>query len=248
MPEMRRFFVEPGTVQGRQVSLGQELVHRLARVLRMRPGEQFVLFDGSGREWVMELKDVSRRSALATVVGHAEPPPEPQVSVVLYMCLIKEPRFELVLEKATELGVGAIVPVVAKRSVVRPWKEGGAKQERWWRLVVEATEQCGRARPPDLLAPIPFAQAVRQARGLRLLPWEREAQQGLREALRRWEVDRRQVSVLIGPEGGLEVEEVEMAQEAGFQVVSMGRRILRAETAALAALAVIMYETGELGP
>jgi len=244
---MRRFYVEPGTVRGRQVNLDQELVHRLGRVLRMRPGEQFVLFDGSGREWVVELRDISRRAAVATVVGQAEPPPEPRVALTLYMCLIKEPRFELVLEKATELGVEAIVPVVAKRSVVRPWKEGGAKQERWRRLVIEATEQCGRARPPDLLHPVSFEEAVRSAQGFCLLPWEGEGLRGLREALAEGR-GQQQVSLLVGPEGGLELEEVELAREAGFRVVSLGRRILRAETAALVAVTAVMYELGDLEP
>ncbi len=245
---MRRFYVEPGTVRGRQISLGQELVHRLSRVLRMRPGEQFVIFDGSGREWVVELREMSRREAVAAIVGQAEPPPAPEVSLTLYMGLIKEPRFELVLEKATELGVEAIVPVVTKRSVVRPWKEGGAKQERWRRLIIEATEQCRRARPPALLPPVPLEKAVREAQGLRLLPWEGEGQRGLREALREEGEGQRQVSLLVGPEGGLELEEVELARKAGFRVVSLGRRILRAETAALAAVAAVMYELGELGP
>ena len=161
--------------------------------------------------------------------------------------LTKEPRFAVLLEKATELGVAEIVPVVTRRSVVRPWKEG-AKQERWRRIVIEATEQCERARPPRLHTPLPLPQALRLADGLRVVPWEEEQSLGLRQLLRGLTEAPRQVSVLVGPEGGLEPQEVEMARGAGFAVVTLGPRILRAETAAIVACALVMHELGELGP
>ncbi|GBD12332.1 Ribosomal RNA small subunit methyltransferase E [bacterium HR24] len=244
---MRRFYVEPGTVRGRQVTLGPEAAHRLARVLRLRPGEHVVLFDGSGQEWEVELKSIGPRGVAATVVQDLPSPPEPRVRLSLLACLLKEPRFELVLEKAAELGVAEVVPVVGRRSVVRPWKEG-AKQERWRRIVIEAAEQCGRARPPELHTPLPMAQALRRAQGLRIVPWEEERSQGMRQLLRSLAAPPDQVSLLVGPEGGLDPQEVEAAREAGFQVVSLGERILRAETAALVACALVMYELGELGP
>jgi len=197
---------------------------------------------------VVELKEIGRRSAMAVVVGEVEPPPEPKVSLSLFVSLIKEPRLEIVLEKATELGVTEIVPVVAKRSVVRPWKEGGAKQERWHRLIIEATEQCGRARPPLLRPPISLPEAVRQAQGLRILPWEGEHNQGLKPLLESAKGKENQISLLIGPEGGLEAEEVALARQQGFHIVSLGGRVLRTETAALAAITAVLYELGELGP
>lgn len=244
---MRRFYVEPGTVRGRQVTLGPEAAHRLSRVLRLRSGEHVVLFDGSGQEWEVELKSIGPRGVTATVVQDLPPPPEPRVHVSLLACLLKEPRFELVLEKATELGVAEVVPVVGRRSVVRPWKEG-AKQERWRRIVIEASEQCGRARPPELHTPMPLPQALRLAQGLRIVPWEEERSQGLRQLLRSLASPPDHISVLVGPEGGLDPEEVDLAREAGFHVVSLGQRILRAETAALTACALVMYELGELEP
>jgi len=244
---MRRFYVEPGTVRGRQVSLGPEAAHRLARVLRLRSGEHLVLFDGSGQEWAVELKSVGAKGLTAVVVQEVPAPPEPRVHLTLLACLLKEPRFELLLEKATELGVAEIVPVVARRSVVRPWKEG-AKQERWRRIVIEATEQCERARPPELHPPVPLPQALRRAEGLRIVPWEEERSQGLGQLLRGLREPPRQVSLLVGPEGGLEPQEVEMARQCGFAVVTLGPRILRAETAALVACALVMHELGELGP
>jgi 16S rRNA (uracil1498-N3)-methyltransferase len=244
---MRRFYVEPGTVQGRQVSLGPEAAHRLARVLRLRSGQHLVLFDGSGREWEVELKALGPRGITATVVQELPSPPEPQVHLALLACLIKEPRFELLLEKATELGVAEVLPVVGRRSVVRPWKEG-AKQERWRRIVIEATEQCGRARPPELHTPMPLPQALRRAQGLGIVPWEEERSQGLRQLLQGLEQRPLRVSLLVGPEGGLDPQEVELARAAGFVPVTLGRRVLRAETAALVACAVLMHELGELGP
>ncbi len=245
--DVRRFYVEPGTVRGRQVALAPEAAHRLGRVLRLRSGQHLVLFDGSGREWEVELKSVGPKGLTAVVVQEVAPPPEPQVHLTLLAGLTKEPRFEVLLEKATELGVAEIVPVVARRSVVRPWKEG-AKQERWRRIVIEATEQCERARPPRLRTPLPLPQALRLAGGLRVVPWEEERSLGLRQLLRGLTEAPRQVSVLVGPEGGLEPQEVEMARGAGFAVVTLGPRILRAETAAIVACALVMHELGELGP
>jgi 16S rRNA (uracil1498-N3)-methyltransferase len=245
---MRRFYVDAGTVQGRRATLGPELAWRLSRVLRLRPGEKLLLFDGSGKEWEVELVSISPKAVTATVLADHPSPPEPAVRLRLFAGLVKEPRFELVLEKATELGVAEIVPVVTRRSVVRPWKEGSAKQERWRRIVIEATEQCGRARPPELSSPVPLPEAVRLASGLRLLPWEGERERGIQEPLSRARGSVAEVSLLVGPEGGLEADEVELARQAGFQVVSLGRRVLRAETAALVAAALVLYELGEFSP
>src|SRR3989337_923013 len=169
---MRRFFVPPGAIEGMEVSLPPDLARRLATVLRLKRGDRVLLADGRGRDYEVELMAVSARSAQAAVVGDRASPPEPELG--LYQSLVRPQRFELVLEKGTELGVSRFVPLVSGRAQVKtpgPSGEGGSQRaERWRRIVTEAAEQCGRGRVPAIDPPAAFAEAVRTAPGLRLPP------------------------------------------------------------------------------
>ncbi len=249
---MRRFCVPPDTLSGGEVRLEGSLARRLARVLRLRPGDEVVLFDGSGQEYVVRLLEVTPARTRGDVTEVRPGRPEPAVEVGLYQSVVKGERFEWVLEKGTELGVKRFVPLVSGRAVVQPRSEGGARAERWRRIVVEAAEQCGRSLVPEVLAPQRLEAALSSAAGLRILPYEGEGALGLRSLLRgqvRGGLGEggAAVSLFIGPEGGFEAEEVERAREAGVQVVSLGRRILRSETAGIVAAAAVLYELGELG-
>ena len=249
---MRRFFVPPGTVAGREVVLPPELARRLAKVLRLQRGDRVVLADGSGRDYEVELKEVSARAASAFVVGERPSPLEPSVELVLYQSLVRPQRFELVLEKGTEIGVSRFVPLLSGRAQVRT-AAGSQRAQRWRRIVTEAAEQCGRGRVPAVDPPAPFEEAVRSATprrtgpGLRLIPWEGERSQGLRSYLRALEERPASVSLIIGPEGGFAEEEVELARGAGCVPVSLGPRILRSETAGIVTAALVMHELGEMG-
>lgn len=248
---MRRFYVPPGTVAGDQVRLEGPLARRLARVLRLRPGDVVVLFDGSGREHLVRLSELSEAAACGRVVESRPGLAEPAVEVILYQSPVKGERFEWVLEKGTELGVARFVPLVLERAVVRP-SPRGARAARWERIVIEAAEQCGRAILPEVSPPQTLAEALASAPGLRILPYEGEGGLGLRGVLREKAREpaaggRRIVSLLIGPEGGFEAEEVRLAREVGVHVVSLGARILRSETAGIVAAAAVLYEFGGLG-
>ncbi len=172
---------------------------------------------------------------------------------MLYQSLIRPQRFELVLEKGTELGVSRFVPLVSSRAQVRttgPAGEGGTQRAaRWRRIVTEAAEQSGRGRVPAIDPPSLFEDAVSASGGpgLRLLPWEGERSQGLRSYLRALEDRPAAVSVFIGPEGGFAEDEVRLAREAGCVTISLGPRILRSETAGIVAAALVMHELGEMG-
>jgi 16S rRNA (uracil1498-N3)-methyltransferase len=179
------------------------------------------------------------------VLASREPPGEPDVRLVLYQALIKGQRFDWVLEKGTEVGVSSFVPVVSSRSVVRPAEASASRLERWQRIVTEAAEQSGRSRLPQVSPPVTFADALASAPGLRLLPWEGEHDITLREALTA-EGPPEAVSLFIGPEGGFPTEEVEMARQQGVRTVSLGPRILRAETAGIVAAALVLHELGEM--
>ncbi|MFQ6019940.1 MAG: RsmE family RNA methyltransferase [Dehalococcoidia bacterium] len=243
---MPRFFLPPEAIHGREAVLPPTLARRLYRVLRLHPGERLLLVDGSGKEYEAELTSLSAAGGTAVVTAEREAANEPGLRLVLYPSLIKANRFDLVLEKGTELGVTAFAPVVCQRSVARP-DDPAAKAERWRRLVLEAAEQCGRARSPDVSPPLPFAQAMGSAPGLKLLPWEGESALGMRSFLQGLEGPVDTVSLFLGPEGGFTAAEVELARRQGAAVVSLGRRILRAETAAIVAAAIVLHELGEMG-
>jgi 16S rRNA (uracil1498-N3)-methyltransferase len=169
------------------------------------------------------------------------PPREPGVQLVLYQSLIRANRFDWVLEKATEIGVARFVPVIATR-VQLQLEEGAARADRWRRLIIEAAEQCGRGKLPAIDPPVSFEEAVRGAPGLKLMPWEDEREARLGEYLRSLDERPRAVSVFIGPEGGYEPSEVELARESGAVLVTLGYQVMRAETAAIVACGIILHE------
>jgi len=238
--------VPPGAIEGVEVSLPPDLARRLATVLRLKRGDRVLLADGRGRDYEVEITALTPRSGSAAVVVERPSPPEPRVDVVLYQSLVRPQRFELILEKGTELGVARFVPLLSGRAQVKT-ESGSQRADRWRRIVTEAAEQCGRGRVPAVDPPLAFAQAVRTAPGLRLLPWEEERSLGLRSCLRAARPKPAAVSVFIGPEGGFSDEEAALAREAGCVAVSLGPRILRSETAGIVAAALVMHELGELG-
>jgi 16S rRNA (uracil1498-N3)-methyltransferase len=247
-----RFFVPRDAFSGDEVRLEGDLARRLSRVLRLEAGAAVVLLDGSGLEYETRLDVVGPHGVTGTVVGRRPGRPEPRVRLVLYQSLVKGERFDWVLEKGTELGVAAFVPLLSRRNVVRAASKRPARSERWRRVVREAAEQSGRCVLPEVLPAEGLEEALSEAADLRLLPWEEEKAAGLAAALRRARpaleaVERPTVAVLIGPEGGFAAEEVAVARAAGAQVVSLGRRILRSETAGIVAAAAVLYELGELG-
>jgi 16S rRNA (uracil1498-N3)-methyltransferase len=248
--ELRRFFVPRGSVRARNVTLGPEMAHRLGRVLRLKRGDHIVLSEGGPRDFEAQITGVSGQALTAVVVAERDAPAEPAVAVTLYQSLIRQNRFDLVLEKGTELGVSRFVPITTARSQPHGDINGeasAAKAERWARLVLEAAEQCGRGRLAEVAATQTFEEAVRGARGLKLVPYESHRGLGLTAYLRG--LDRRpaEVSLFIGPEGGFESTEIELAQAEGAVVVTMGRRVLRSETAGIVASALVLEALGEMG-
>ena len=243
---MHRFFVPPECIAGHRATLRDAVAHQMVRVLRRRPGAQVVLLDGSGREYVTRLLSLGREAVEGEVTQVRQGCGEPRVRLTLAQGLLKGERFEWVLQKGTEVGVAAFVPLVTRRVVPRDAARlETTRYPRWRRILQEAAEQAGRARVPELLPPRSLAEALRAARGVALLPWEGERSTGLRQALAGG--GEGGVALLVGPEGGFEEEEVRLAREAGARVVTLGRRTLRAETAGVVAAALVLYELGEMG-
>ncbi len=245
---MHHFFVSRQDINDDRIVLRGATAHQIRDVLRMRPGDEVMLFDNTGWGYRVQLGAVEREAVHARVLDKSPWKTEAQTRVTLYQGLLKAGKFEWVLQKGTELGVAEFVPVLAARSIVGSMDDiGDAKIHRWERIILEAAEQSGRAALPTLARPISFKQACEAAhqRGLALIPWEEERSFRLRQALQ--DHASKHVSLMIGPEGGFAQEEVDIARAAGVIPVTLGPRILRAETAGLAAAAAVLYETGDFG-
>lgn len=269
---MHRFFVAPELIQQRDavVTLPKELARQLRDVLHLQVGEQVVLLDNSGAEILATIASVSKSAVDVRLTERRAGKNESPVRIILCQGLLKSARFEWVLEKGTELGVAIFSPILCRRSMAGLEDAGTSKMQRWQRIITEAAEQSGRARLPALLPIRPLIHALNDIPpgALALMPWEEERALMLRDALRnpvhskggggedegrgplrspsgqQLSARHNQTTVVlfIGPEGGLTAEEVNQAQQHSALVVSLGARILRAETAALAAVASVMYE------
>jgi 16S rRNA (uracil1498-N3)-methyltransferase len=256
---MHRFFVDPDLLKGMEhVTLPEKLAHQVRDVLHLGVGEQLTLLDNSGGEVLAEVAKSGRGGVEVRLLERHAGRPESPVRVILCQGLLKSARFEWILEKGTELGVSTFAPILCRRSMAGLEDAGPAKIQRWQRIIQEAAEQCGRSRLPALAPIRPLMHALNDIPpgALALIPWEEEHATSLREALTAFAepgdpsagqpASPLTVILFIGPEGGLMAEEVKLAQRHGVRPVSLGPRILRAETAALAAVASVMYQLEQL--
>lgn len=246
---VRRLYVPGERLVGMTVTLERELAHYLREVLRLGPGDALQVFDGAGR--VREARVAkSAPGAVVLVLGEAREAAPPLADVALVQGIGKGEKMDWVVQKATELGAARILPAACERSVVRlDARRAADRAARWRRIALEAARQCGRADVPAVEEILPFAEAVAAlaARdGLKLCCDEAERRRGLREVLAAAGGARR-FAVAVGPEGGLSRAEVEAAARAGFAPVTLGPRVLRTETAALAVLAIVQHVAGDLG-
>jgi 16S rRNA (uracil1498-N3)-methyltransferase len=243
---MRRFAITPDAIANGRVTFDAAQSRHLARALRLRPGDTIVASDGSGRDYTVRLDAVGAR-ATGTVIGEATGAAESPLAITLVQGLPKSDKMEAIVRAATELGVAAVQPALTARTVVRLGATAGAERAaRWQRVAREAAKQCGRRIVPAVAAPASLDVCLGLARDsdLSLCLWEGVAPP-LAAAL--GPGPPRRAAVLIGPEGGLDVEEVEAARQAGWQVVSLGSRVLRTETAGPAVIAILQSRFGDLG-
>jgi len=245
----RRFFIE-----GEPLEPGERLVtgkraHHMTRVLRLGVGEPVVLFDGRGSEFHAEILEVGRRLIRFKVSAGKRVDRESPLELMLALGLPRPTIMDLIVQKVTELGVNEIVPLRTERA--QRWLAGDkdlTRIKRWGRIAQEAARQSGRNMVPRIWPLTDFPQLLHQTvdTELKLFCWEEEEKENLRQV---FEVKGRvrQACVLIGPEGGFSAKEAEEAASAGFRSISLGRRILRTETAAIVVIGLIQYELGDLG-
>ncbi|MGB4337899.1 MAG: RsmE family RNA methyltransferase [Bacillota bacterium] len=250
---MRRFFVESQGIQDGRVTICGGDARHIAKVLRLGAGSIIRVVDSAGRELEVALTTVADTCVTGAVVAVRERSSAlPSVELTLVQGLPKGDKMDLVVQKCTELGVSRFMPVLTARSVARPDSGAASRRvQRWRRIAAEAAKQCGVGRAPEVRDILTLGEALgllSEEKPFMLFPWECETESGLRKALRQVALSGvRRITVFIGPEGGFEREEAKSVIEAGAIPVSLGRRILRTETAGMVVAAVIMYELGELG-
>lgn len=235
---LTRIHVPERLAVGQQVTLPEAASLHIARVLRLAVGAPVLLFDGHGGEYQAVIVQLARGAVRAAVERHQAIEREARLQITLLQALARSEKMDWIIQKTTELGVHRIVPLALERSVVKLDERQADKRLAHWRAVaVSACEQCGRNRLPAITAPASLTAALDRATGLRLLldPDATEPLQAHGDALGG------SVSLLIGPEGGLTSAETAAAVTAGFQAVSFGARILRTETAAVAAVSVLQF-------
>ena len=242
---MTRFFVTPEEMQPNFFVLtGENAAH--AKVLRLKVGEQVLVCDGAGRECLCSVTGYSDREVELSVLERMESASEAKILASVYMALPKADKLEHVIQKATELGAYEIVTFPTARCVSRPDEKSLKKKlERWQKIAASAAEQSGRGRIPQVVVLGSYAEALQRAAqaDLAIIFYENEHATTLKQTLSSGSYTT--ISLLSGPEGGLEESEIAKAREAGLRVCTLGRRILRCETAPLCGLSAVMYDAGE---
>lgn len=237
-----RFYVTGKHALGGDVRFSPAQARQITRVLRMGVGSRVLTFNGTGQEWEVEIVAASPRQVLGRVVAERSAARESPLRVVLLQGLLKGPKMDFLIQKVTEMGVAEVVLLTTRRTVA----EGSGKVPRWERIAIEAAEQSGRLTLPRLTGPHPLEGYVTgPGPGAALVLWEGE-RVGTLGALLDQMPPPDEVKIVVGPEGGLEMDEVALLTRAGFVSVSLGPRTLRAETAAVAALAILQHRWGDL--
>jgi len=248
----RRFHAPPEAFNENSVTLPLEEARHLRDVLRLKAGDEAFVFDGAGKEYLCAVAETGRGNHPALLEVREEvaaPHPESRLNLTLALALLKGEKFDLVVQKATELGVHSIVPVATQRADLRDAQDALKRVARWQRLALEACKQSGRARVPVIESPSAFSSLMESsspASGEVRLMFAERMGQSLFELTNRPEPRPLSLTALVGPEGGWEDEEILQARQAGWAIVTLGGRTLRAETAGITAVVLLQHLYGDL--
>ena len=249
---MYQFFVEPSQIQGNRIVITGSDVNHIKNVLRMKPGEEIAVSNGTdGKEYRCGIEELLEEEIICTLRFIKEDGLELPARVTFFQGLPKADKMELIVQKSTELGAAAIAPVAMIRSVVRlEGKDAVKKTERWQKIAREAVKQCARVSAPEVRLPRKLSAMREELNALDVLivPWEDARDGSVADCLAPFaQKEDVSVGILIGPEGGIAPEEAEwLTREANAKLVTLGPRILRTETAAIASQTIVMALRGEM--
>lgn len=239
---MPKFFFHKNDISRGQIQLFGEDEKHIKTVLRAREGEEITLCDGEGMDYQCRIASLER-GVLLDILSKEVCETEPKTKITLYQGLPKADKMELIIQKCVELGVDRIVAVSTERAIVKLDKKEAKKLERWQKIAEAAAKQSGRGKIPEIGQQVlKFKEAVAEAKELdgAIIPYEREQETGIRQFVQKFKGE--SVGVFIGPEGGFADEEIALAQENGITPITLGKRILRTETAGMTTAAILLYE------
>lgn len=247
---MSKFFIDKVNFKGNNILINdKEDINHIIKVLRLGANNTIIVCDGAGNDYKSVIRGISKNEIVTEIEECIASSNEPSICVTLFQGIPKSDKMEYIIQKAVELGVNRIVPVVTKRTIVKIDSNTGGnnKVSRWQRIAYEAAKQCGRGVIPSVSEPLSFRQAIKELSrmDIRFMPYENETRNNLRETLEGIDGDST-AGIIIGPEGGFSDDEAQLAVEEGVSTVTLGTRILRTETAGITALSILMYETGNI--
>ncbi|OIO39367.1 MAG: hypothetical protein AUJ75_01320 [Candidatus Omnitrophica bacterium CG1_02_49_10] len=244
---MSRFYVDPDGIKGDKIYIEGAEAHHIADVMRLKAGERICAFDGMGNEFSGVITHIGSKRAVVDITEKRSIGPNKARRVTLVQAVPKKSIMDYIVEKSTELGVDVIVPLWTDRTIVKPDEKGMAgKLSRWRRISIEASKQCGRSIIPQITAPKTFAAAVAalDKHALALIPHLGGGTSKISDALR--SAGKKDIIIFIGPEGDFTAKEVSEAVKNGAIPVTLGPNVLRCDTAAVASLSIIGYESGKI--
>ncbi len=247
---MPKFFVLPEKAVNGKCIIDTEDVAHITRVLRLGIGDSVTVCDSAGMDYTAEISSIEPGKIVCDIISSKKSDTEPDIELTLYQGIPKGPKMEYIIQRTTELGITRIVPCTMARCVSRldGEKAERKKVERWQKIAESAAKQSGRGIIPEVCMPVSFKDAVRRMTmaDAAFAPYECESTAGIREYLKSLPEKVKTAAFIIGPEGGFDPAEVEILKENGIKTVSLGKRILRTETAGGAVTAVVMYESGNM--
>lgn len=237
--------------EGSTIEFGGENLHYIKTVLRLKRGDSLILFEGLGFEYEATIRDFTAQSIIIEITKKKRIQVGDSIKITLAQALTKGNKMDFIIQKASELGVKRIIPFKSSRSIPKLSENKiPLKISRWHRIAIEASRQCGREDVPEITDIITYDKVLKYpGKGaFKIIFWEKESKIGIKEILRDKKYDGiTDFFIIVGPEGGFSKEEIEMASSVGFLSVSLGRLVLRVETAALAILSILQYEKGAFG-
>lgn len=247
---MHKFFVEKKEIYNGYAYIKGDDVKHLYKVLRLEVGDKISINNMAGEEFYGVIDDISKSEVLVKITEKLDFNNESSLKLYLYQGVPKSAKMDIIVQKATELGLKAIKPVITERVVVKSELGEFKKTDRWNRIALEACKQSKRSEIPEVCAPIEFEELLSEIKNYDLIvvPYENAEEYGLKTLIR--EIDNKKITsacIIIGPEGGFETNEIEALKASGAYIVTLGPRIFRTETAGLVAASILMYELGDIG-
>jgi 16S rRNA (uracil1498-N3)-methyltransferase len=246
---MHKFFVIPKNINGNKVIIEGDDVKHIYRVLRLEAGDEVVINNSEGKEYLGRITDVNKNSVSVDIIEAMEINNESSLKVDLYQGLPKSAKMDYIVQKGTEIGINKFTPIITERVIVKSELGEFKKTDRWRRIALEACKQSKRTLIPDVKEPMEFKNLLSELKkyDIIVVPYENQEGFGIKSMCKNLQKEIKTAAVVIGPEGGFEKSEIDSLKEIGAHIITLGPRILRTETAGMVAAAILQYELGDVG-